>query len=154
MSISCFTIGLKIWCTTDMGVHLFCHHLIYFFGFFGPTKPLEVYSAELHAVRMHTWCSVAHFAQQIWHKYASNSTSIDLKCINIKACAKSSWKSYKPIPPEQQLNKLPPATTQIWDFLPVLWFHKGMTQAGCKTSRQLPCQTMKRGPCSSGILFK
>lgn len=143
MSISYFTIGLKIWCPTDMGVHLFCQHLVYFFGFFhlfGPAKPLEVNSGKLHSVRVHTWCSVAHFAQQIWLKYTWNFTSTDLKCIDIKACAKSSWKSYRPIPAEQQLNKLLPATTQIWDFLPVMWFHKGITQAGSKTSRQPPCQ--------------
>lgn len=33
MSISYFTMGLKIWCPTDMRVPLFCHHLVYFFVF-------------------------------------------------------------------------------------------------------------------------
>lgn len=33
MSISYFTIGLKIWCPTDVRLHLFCHHLLYCFVF-------------------------------------------------------------------------------------------------------------------------
>lgn len=122
----------------------------------GPAKPLEVYSGELHSVRAQTWCSLPHFTQQIWHKkkYTWNFTPVELKCINIKAYAKPSWNSYQPIPAEQQLNKFLPATTEIWDFLPVTLFHKGITQAGSKMSGQHPRQSVKLVLCSSEILIK
>lgn len=41
----------------------------------GPAKLLKVYSGELHSVRVHTWCNVAHFAQQIQHKSSNSEIS-------------------------------------------------------------------------------
>lgn len=121
----------------------------------GPAKPIGLFSGELYSVRVKTAQSVPHFAQQIQHKqkHTWNFTAVGLKSINIKAGAKSSQKSYQNIPAEQPLNKLLPATTEIWDFLPVTWFYKGILQAASKMFRQPP-QGVKRVLYSSVILIK
>lgn len=158
MSISYFTIGLKIWCPTNVKVHLFCRHPLYFFVFLtelaqqNPWR-FTVVNSTLWERRHDVLCLIL---QQIWNKkkYTRNFTPVELKCINIKAYAKPSWNSYQPIPAEQQLNKFLPATMEIWDFLPVMLFHKGITQAGSKMSGQHPHQSVKLVPCSSEILIK
>lgn len=151
MSTAYFSIDLKIWHPTDMRVHLVCHHLLYFFVFLAelaqknPWRFTVVNSTLWYMMFCASFCTANLAQEEVYLKFHFRWPEVHQH--------QSLCQVLLEILPEQQLNKLLPATREIWDFLPVLWFHKGVTQARSKMSRHSPHQSMKWVPYSPRILI-
>lgn len=161
MSISYFTIGLKIWHPTDMRVHLFCYHLVYVFVFL--TKLAQQKPWRFTGVSSTLWECIHDVV--LWLTLHSKFGTSTLE-ISLPLTWSASTSKLVPSPPGNstslsQLSRWEQAVEQtssshhtdmgfssLCDFIKV--WHR--LEAKCPGSP--PCQTMKWVPYSSEILIK